>query len=196
MQVKNQILNLRKQGLSYNDIQQKVKCSKGTISYHCGKDQKIKKNERQQKRRSENCLISKIDNFKCRKHKNIISESDSRYWRDILQIKIREFSMNRKTKTSKQEFSLKDLIDKIGDNPKCYLTGRSIDLSDGRSYHLDHVVPVSKGGDNSLENCNISCKEANLAKHNLSKDEFINLCQEIIDHNMNRARGTRTPTCS
>lgn len=181
MQVKNQILNLRKQGLSYNDIQEKLKCSKATISYHCGQDQKVKKNERQQKRRSNNCLIKKVESFRNRKCKNIVYDLESRDWRHILQIKIRGFSMNRKTKKSKQQFSLQDLIDKIGDNPTCYLTGRSIDLTDGRSYHLDHIVPISKGGDNSLDNCEIACKEANQAKHNLSKDEFIKLCQEVIN---------------
>jgi len=183
MQVKNQILDLRKQGLSYNDIQQKLKCSKGTISYHCGQGQKVKKNERQQKRRSDNCLIKKVENFRNRKCKNIVYDLENRDWRNILQIKIRGFSMNRKTKKVKQKFSLQELVDKIGDNPKCYLTGRPIDLSNGRSYHLDHIMPISNGGDNSLGNCAIACKEANQAKSNLSKDEFIQLCKQVIEYN-------------
>lgn len=180
MQVKNQILDLRKQGLSYNKIQQIVGCSKSAISYHCGKGQKKKKNYRQIKRRSNNCLIQKVENFRNRKYKHIIESLENRNWKDILQIKIRGFSMNRKTKKVKQQFSLQDLINKIGDNPTCYLTGRSIDLSDGRSYHLDHIIPISKGGNNSLDNCNIACKEANQAKNNLSKDEFIKLCKEVV----------------
>ena len=181
MQVKNQILDLHKQGLSYSAIQKRLKCSKGTISYHCGKGQKNKKNKRQQNRRSISVLRNKIENFRYRKQKCIVYDSDTRDVRKILSIKLRFFSMSRKTKTVKQKFSLQELIDKIGDNPKCYLTGRSIDLSDGRSYHLDHIVPISKGGDNSLDNCEIACKEANQAKHNLSKDEFIKLCQEVVD---------------
>lgn len=181
MQVKNQILDLHKQGLSYSAIQKRLKCSKGTISYHCGKGQKNKKNKRQQNRRSISVLRNKIETFIYRKQKRIIHDSDTRDARKILSIKLRFFSMNRKIKTVKQKFSLQDLIDKIGDNPTCYLTGRSIDLTDGRSYHLDHIVPISKGGDNSLDNCEIACKEANQAKHNLSKDEFIKLCQEVIN---------------
>jgi 5-methylcytosine-specific restriction endonuclease McrA len=180
MQVKNQILDLRKQGLSYNKIQEILRCSKSTISFHCGHKQKEKKNNRQNRRRSDNCLIKKIETFRNRKYKDANYSLKNRDWRDILRIKIKGFSMNRKTKKVKQKFSLQDLIDKIGDNPTCYLTGRSIDLSDGRSYHLDHIVPVSKGGDNSLDNCNIACKEANQAKHNLSKDEFIKLCEEVV----------------
>jgi 5-methylcytosine-specific restriction endonuclease McrA len=77
-------------------------------------------------------------------------------------------------------FNEEKLIEKIGDEPKCYLTGRSICLSDSRSYHLDHVIPRSKGGDNSIENCEIACREANQAKSNMSYDNFIQLCREIV----------------
>jgi transcriptional regulator with XRE-family HTH domain len=35
--MKEQILKLRSQGLSYNQIVNKLGCSKSTISYHCGK---------------------------------------------------------------------------------------------------------------------------------------------------------------
>ena len=181
MQVKNQILNLRKQGLSYNSIQQKLKCSKSTISYYCGKGQKIKKNKRQQKRRQVSVLRNKLETFRYSYKEKIIYDIDYRDVRKILQIKLKGFSMNQKTRKVKQKFSLQDLIDKIGDNPTCYLTGRPIDLSDGRSYHLDHIAPVSKGGSNNLSNCQIACKEANQAKSNLSVDEFIQLCQEVIN---------------
>jgi len=178
--MKDKILNLRKKGLSYNDIQKKLKCSKATISYHCGKGQKKKNDLRRRRRRSSNILRNKIENFKYKQKTEIIYEKDHRNVRKILQIKLSFFSMNRKTKKVKQKFSLQDLVDKIGDNPTCYLTGRPIDLSDGRSYHLDHIVPVSKGGSNDLSNCQIACKEANQAKSNLSYDEFIKLCQEVI----------------
>lgn len=33
--IKEEILKLRKKGLSYRDIQSKLKCSKSTINYHC-----------------------------------------------------------------------------------------------------------------------------------------------------------------
>jgi len=179
--MKDQILNLRKIGLSYKDIQKKLGCSKSTISYYCGKDQRDKKNLRQQKRRSISVLRNKIETF-LYKNKTINHHiEDHRDIRKILQIKLSFFSMNRKTKAVKQKFSLQDLIDKIGDNPVCYLTGRPIDLSDGRSYHLDHIVPISRGGSNDLSNCQIACKEANQAKNNLSVNEFIQLCQEVIN---------------
>jgi 5-methylcytosine-specific restriction endonuclease McrA len=78
------------------------------------------------------------------------------------------------------------LLEKIGDNPVCYLTGRKIDLLDGKSYHLDHIIPKDKGGSNTLDNCNIACKDANQAKGNLLYHEFILLCEEVLDHHKNK----------
>ena len=34
----------------------------------------------------------------------------------------------------------------------------------------------------TLENCVPACKDANLAKQSLSKEEFINLCKEVAEH--------------
>jgi CRISPR/Cas system Type II protein with McrA/HNH and RuvC-like nuclease domain len=79
-------------------------------------------------------------------------------------------------------FTLEQLMEKIGNSPKCYLTGEEIDLSKSRTYSLDHIIPRSKGGDNSLENCAIACSEANQAKSNLSLEEFISLCQSVVDN--------------
>ena len=40
--MKEQILELRAQGLSYNEIVKELGCSKSSVSYHCGKGQKRK----------------------------------------------------------------------------------------------------------------------------------------------------------
>ena len=46
--MKEKILELRNLGFSYNEIAEKLNCSKGTISYHCSKletnDERIKNN--------------------------------------------------------------------------------------------------------------------------------------------------------
>jgi len=83
-------------------------------------------------------------------------------------------------------FTKKEFLEKVGENPTCYLTGKKIDLNHTRSYHLDHIVPKSKGGDNSLENCQIACRAANIAKGDLSYDEFIQLCKEVLEHHENK----------
>ncbi len=81
------------------------------------------------------------------------------------------------------DYNYLDVIKKLSDKPICYLTGRSIDLNDGKSYHLDHIIPASKGGTNELDNLQIACKYANYAKNDLSQNELFKLCIDILKHN-------------
>ena len=50
--MKTQILELRKQGYSYNQIVAELGCAKSTVSYYCGQDQKTKQLSRQKDKRS------------------------------------------------------------------------------------------------------------------------------------------------
>ena len=59
----------------------------------------------------------------------------------------------------------------------CALSGRPIDVS---SFHVDHVVPKSKGGADELSNLRLVCEEANLAKSSLSDSELVQLCKDIL----------------
>mgnify|MGYP000362324040 FL=1 len=56
--MKEKILQLRNEGKSYKEIREILKCSKSTISYHCGDGQKEKTKERLKLRR-ENILLEK-----------------------------------------------------------------------------------------------------------------------------------------
>jgi DNA-binding transcriptional MerR regulator len=50
---KENIINLRSKGYTYNEIQKELGCSKGTISYHLGENQIEKTRQRSEKRREE-----------------------------------------------------------------------------------------------------------------------------------------------
>lgn len=126
------------------------------------------------------------DNYK-NKPKYIPVASKEKDINTILKNKIIRFHRDKKEwKYPPMTFKVKDLLQKIGDNPVCYLTGRKIDLLDGKSYHLDHIIPKNKGGVNTLDNCNIACKDANQAKGNLLYSEFILLCEEVLNHHRNK----------
>ena len=81
-----------------------------------------------------------------------------------------------------RNITLDDLIAHIGDSPICYLTGRTIDITKPRTYQFDHKLPRSKGGENSLDNLGITTKEANQAKHNMTEEEFVQLCKDVLVH--------------
>jgi 5-methylcytosine-specific restriction endonuclease McrA len=189
-ELKTQILELRGQGQTYNQIKSKLGCSKGTIAFHCGEGQKEKSRGRLAKRRAADPLLSKINHF-CYGRKRLVNEhlgtidviTDLEIKKKIQNKLIRFFRHRDRKRYNKFMFTAQQLLDKIGLNPVCYLTGESIDLNKSRAYHLDHIVPKSRGGDDSLDNCQIACREANQAKGDMLVEEFLELCKKIIEHN-------------
>ena len=59
----------------------------------------------------------------------------------------------------------------------CALTGRRLTRWNAQ---VDHIVPVSSGGNNDESNLRWVTSECNRAKSNLSDSEFIRLCRDIV----------------
>ena len=53
------------------------------------------------------------------------------------------------------------------------------------NYHLDHLIPLSKGGLHSIGNVVISCPKCNVVKNNKTPDEFYSFLNrdEVIKQN-------------
>ena len=187
MNLKQKILEFREQGYSYNKIAKELDCAKSTVCYHLGEDQKEKRRIRLHRHRKLSPLNAKRSRFledNKRRHSDSVVSKETNI-RKIIKMKRDNFARN-KNGDNDYMFSIDELIEHIGDNPKCYLTGKKIDLSDSSSYSLDHIIPRSKGGDSSLENCALACREANQAKSDLNLEEFIDLCQAVVDKYKNR----------
>jgi CRISPR/Cas system Type II protein with McrA/HNH and RuvC-like nuclease domain len=164
------ILKLRGEGKSYSEIQKILGCSKSTISYYCGLGQKERAYDRVKKKR-ENKFMEKIERFKNRNTK----------------LKFRDFQRRdgSNTLTPKQEknFSVQEAKEKIGNNPICYLTGEKIDIQNPKDYHLDHIIPVDRGGKNTLDNMGLLKPVINQMKSNLTVEELIENCIKILQYN-------------
>lgn len=161
--MKEQILALRAQGKKYREIIAELGCAKATIAYHCGKGCREKNVERTRKMRSITTL------------RNRISKKVSSFKRtDILEVR--------------GDVTTSTVIEKFGSHTLCYLTGTPIDLLND-DYHFDHIIPVSKEGTNNLDNLAITTKQANIAKSNLSVEEFISLCESVVKHNREFSSG-------
>ena len=61
---------------------------------------------------------------------------------------------------------------------RCALTGRELTPE---NCSLDHVLPLCKGGAHSKDNAQLVVTEANKAKGMMTDDEFIQLCQDVVD---------------
>lgn len=169
------ILNLRKQGLSYREICKELGCARSTVSYHCGKGQREKSRVSSQKRAP---LCKKVGLFKSRCEPSSWKTFSSRvkcFKRRARGRKDASWRVNVKS-----QYSCADVVKKISAKPVCYLTGKKIDINDAKAYSLDHRIPVSKGGTNELENLEICSTSANKAKADLTLDEFYKLCEDVL----------------
>lgn len=60
---------------------------------------------------------------------------------------------------------------------RCPLTGRKLTI---QNMSVDHIKPLSKGGDTSVNNLRLTVKDANLAKACLSDSELLLLALDIV----------------
>ena len=77
--------------------------------------------------------------------------------------------------------TVKQVTEKLeGQDYKCALTGWELQPD---SFALDHIVPMSQGGDDSIENLDCVHAIANQAKGTMGKQEFIAMCIAVARHN-------------
>lgn len=172
--MKEQIMKLRNEGKTFNQIKEILKCSKSTISYYCSEGQKEKTKNRTKKRR-ENIIIAKLETFRNRKSK----ANNER---------IRKFNKrdnNVRGLVNKEldvDFTFNDVVEKFGYDTICYLSGEKINLNEN-TYQFDHIIPSSRGGNNSLDNLGVTHKIVNAMKNDLTPDELLFWCEKILKHN-------------
>jgi 5-methylcytosine-specific restriction endonuclease McrA len=170
---------LREQGFSYIDIQNTLNCSKGTISYHLGKGQKEKtKKRRANVSHSTYIHVKRINCFQNRtirtqKKLNPTTSYTHRQMSKAITAKASKFQKNA-------AFNYKDVHAKYGDYFQCALTGRPLSWNKPQEYEYDHILPIARGGTACLDNLQIVCTDANRAKNDLTEEEFLDLCKEVV----------------
>jgi 5-methylcytosine-specific restriction endonuclease McrA len=179
----SEIIRLRNEGKTYKEICNILNCAKSSVTYHLNSEYRLSSRLRVSRYRKNHPIYNKIAHFldrsqKTNKSRKIINNSQK-----LLYVKIHKFQ--REGNMSVKDFTTQDVLDKFGQNPKCYLTGVDIDLTKSKTYSLDHIIPVSRGGDNSLSNMGLCTSLVNRAKTDMTPDEFINLCKLVIEHNKN-----------
>lgn len=159
--LKNEIIELRNSGKKLKEIKEILNCSCSTIAYHLY--EKAKKNT--------SIRVNKNRNANKNELKNILRRRYEQFFR-----------IGKSKKLSLQkEFTFLELWNKFHKHPYCYLTGTSL-LEEPRLISLDHKIPVSRGGSNSLDNLGFCLRGLNQSKSDKTKEEFIDLCKSVLTH--------------
>lgn len=172
------IQELRKQRLSYSEIASKLNIAKSTVNYYCCSNSKKLCTKRAHKFEWKYIFIRKIDEFKTKISGNPVSMGLD--WNKKFRSSCSRFRLKNMNTT---KFTYKEALEHLGGTlTKCYLTGREINILKD-DYCLDHIIPASKGGTNDLDNMGITIPIVNASKSNMTVEEYLALCKEVLEYN-------------
>ena len=163
MELGEQILLLREKGFTIKEIKETLNCSKSTISYYWSPGNKNKAAERQRVKRRKNPMIQKVERFKGRKAKAFYTKCRDFQRRDAGHL----------TNNVESNFTHKEATLLFKEKPFCYLSGLPLDINDQKGYELDHIIPASKGGLNTIENLGFTHPRINRMKYDSSVEQLL-----------------------
>lgn len=64
---------------------------------------------------------------------------------------------------------------------RCNICGDKLSL---KEMTLDHIIPISRGGDGSFSNLQCTCDSCNCMKHYLTQEEFMRKLWKVTIYNL------------
>lgn len=186
--------------LSYSQIRERHQTlygyapDKGTLSYHFGVGQKEKTLARTRKRRAlGGAWLRMVETFTNAKYvePKEPKEKRGRFWYMMVRTFIGKKYMTSTIQNYWKNYFWPEKGQKTKDGLtfpeiRCIYTGKigkvDVPKDDPKRISLDHNIPKSRGGSNDISNARPVLKRVNDMKGNMSQDEFIELCREIVDY--------------
>ena len=141
---------------------------------NCGTYAGYRKHHNQKTKPCIDCLVANRAYSKTRYQKGGVARQAKYRARNLEAVQARERSKNRRRRSSiTSDYNELQVIATYGIN--CYLCGLGIDFMAPRKcgspgwehgLHIDHLVPVSRGGSDTLENVRPTHGLCNLVKYN------------------------------
>ena len=80
--------------------------------------------------------------------------------------------VKRKSFTSSERVAIYDR-----NHGRCAICGRYVPFAD---FTVDHIIPISKGGTNNMDNLQCACKTCNMIKQDILPEDLMEKLSEII----------------
>ena len=174
------ILLLHNKSKTYTEIAQELSCARNSVVYYLSDKEKARRKDYYKKNHKYTPVSKEASRTYLQRY---ITKWGSRAY---LSKKLAQFRTNgnrQRNKIQIKDFNIDDLLAKLENKHICYLTGMPIDLTKTNTYVLDHIIPSSKGGSNSLSNLGLSSKDVNRAKSDKTPQEFFALCKQVLEYN-------------
>ena len=208
---KEQCLQLKAEGKTHEQIALIVwgkKSAKSNVSYYLNSRTNQKVRDRKTKYQPwETSLIRSISRFAAGNYRNKpFVQNTSRFpWSIVMKkltSKLKTFAgtQSKTNKNSKMKYirnknlNKKNVLAKYNlseENPYfyCTYTGKRLDIRETGTYHIDHIIPRSRGQElgmtfeeiNSLDNLQLISAQANQAKANMTHDELLAFSRKVTE---------------
>lgn len=116
--------------------------------------------------------IRQTDKYKAERRRM----SKERYWKNPLKRLIKAIRKQGKVDGDIKAFDFWKLAKR--QKLTCPLTGRRLS---SQNVSVDHIVPLSKGGTNRIDNFRLVDKHANFARLNYTDEQFFELCRDVTN---------------
>lgn len=146
--------------------------------YRANNREKLNTDRRRYYRGHHNQELQRARNQRNGQQRKLAAKTRAYYWAHVEQCrqkskaKQRPYTAARRAKLHQAEgtFTKQDLKKLYEEQEgKCFYCGDALD----GAYHVDHVIPISRGGSNNLDNLQLLCQCCNLSKHDKTHDEYI-----------------------
>ena len=190
MSLKEKVLELKSKGLNQSQIVEKLGCARSTVCWHFNPEKQLKKAQDRKKKipdyEVKNCR--NMSRFFCAKteNKQPFKIKDLTFGQAHVnnRNRLKCFSRHYKSNKMEQKTKINSVKEKYGITESnttfiCRYTAKILDWTRPAEYQYDHIIPRSRGGENTLENLQIISKEANQAKGDMTHEEFVNFIKLV-----------------
>lgn len=116
------------------------------------------------------------------KFRNECKECERKYWREYKRRPNTFFIRLARNIRRQGSYISTEELKKLGypEGQHCYICGQLIEKREDAE--LDHIIPRTKGGDNTLDNLAWAHRTCNRMKHNFTLTEFLEQAKSILEH--------------
>jgi len=163
---------------SYQKHKEKVKAKQR--EYHQNNKDEIAIKARIYREKNKDTLLIKKREYYLNNKESINIKAKKYRDTESGKIAVKNAGVRRRLIKSKGDLTTSEIKVILGKTTKCYWCNKKLNKNIDNGYHIDHYVPLSKGGQHTKNNIVISCPTCNLRKNAKDPIDFANSIGKLL----------------